>query len=104
MRTIATDAAPKAIGPYSQAIAEGGFLFTPGQIPLDPATGELVPGGLEASVARVFDDLGAILPAAGLTLANTGKTTAYRLSTRECAAMNAAYTPRSPNHRPTRAT
>jgi len=104
MRTIATDAAPKAIGPYSQAIAEGGFLFASGQIPLDPATGELVSGGIEAAVERVFDNLEAILAAAGLTFADVVKTTVYLLSMREFAAMNAVYTRRFGNHRPARST
>ena len=61
MKFIATDGAPKAIGPYSQAVVEGGFLFASGQIPLDPATGELVAGGIEASTERVFDNLEAVL-------------------------------------------
>jgi 2-iminobutanoate/2-iminopropanoate deaminase len=104
MRIIATDAAPKAIGPYSQAIAEGGFLFASGQIPLDPATGELVPGDITAGVERVFDNLEAILAASGLTLADVVKTTVYLLSMREFAAMNAVYARRFGNHRPARST
>jgi len=104
MRIIATDAAPKAIGPYSQAIAEGGFLFASGQIPLDPATGELVAGGIEASVERVFDNLEAILTASGLALADVVKTTVYLLSMRDFAPMNAIYTRRFGNHRPARST
>ena len=91
MRTIATEAAPKAIGPYSQAIAEGGFLFTSGQIPLDPGTGELVPGGIEASVERVFDNLEAILAASGLTLADVVKTTVYLKDGADSNAMSEEY-------------
>ena len=57
MKFLATEGAPKAIGPYSQAIIEGGLLFASGQIPLDPASGELVGGGIEASTTRVLDNL-----------------------------------------------
>ena len=104
MRIIAADGAPKAIGPYSQAIAEGGFLFTSGQIPLDPSTGELVSGDIEAAVERVFDNLEAILSASGLTLDDVVRTTVYLLSMREFAAMNAVYGRRFGNHRPARST
>ena len=104
MRTIASDGAPKAIGPYSQAVAAGGFLFASGQIPLDPATGELVPGGFEAGVERVFDNLEAILEASGLTLADVVKTTVYLLSMRDFAPMNGIYARRFGNHRPARST
>ena len=57
MKFIATEEAPKAIGPYSQAVIEDGILYASGQIPLDPGTGELVTGGLEPSVERIFDNL-----------------------------------------------
>jgi 2-iminobutanoate/2-iminopropanoate deaminase len=79
MQTIATEGAPKAIGPYSQAITAGGFLFTSGQIPLDPSTGELVPGDIRSAVERVFDNIEAILSASGLTLDDVVKTTVYLL-------------------------
>ena len=65
MLTIATPAAPAAIGPYSQAKVAGGFLFTAGQIPLDPATMEMVGGGIEAQTERVLDNLAAVLAEAG---------------------------------------
>jgi 2-iminobutanoate/2-iminopropanoate deaminase len=104
MRTIASEGAPKAIGPYSQAVAEGGFLFTSGQIPLDPATGELVAGGIEAGVDRVFDNLEAILLASGLTLDDVVKTTVYLVAMSDFAAMNAVYARRFGNHRPARST
>jgi 2-iminobutanoate/2-iminopropanoate deaminase len=104
MRTIASEGAPKAIGPYSQAVAEGGFLFMSGQIPLDPATGELVAGGIEAAVERVFDNLEAILLASGLTLDDVVKTTVYLLAMSDFAAMNAVYGRRFGNHRPARST
>ena len=64
MKFLATDGAPKAIGPYSQAVVDGGLLFASGQIPLDPASGELVAGGIDACAERIFDNLEAV-PARG---------------------------------------
>ena len=104
MKTIATEGAPKAIGPYSQAIVEGGYLFASGQVPLDPATGELVSGGLEAGVERVFDNLEAVLKAAGASLDDVVKTTVYLIRMSDFAAMNAIYARRFGNHRPARST
>ena len=104
MKTIATEGAPKAIGPYSQAVSEGGFLFTSGQIPLDPSTGELVPGDIRSAVERVFDNIEAILSAAGLTLDDVVKTTVYLLRMSEFGEMNAVYARRFGNHRPARST
>jgi 2-iminobutanoate/2-iminopropanoate deaminase len=104
MKTIATEGAPRAIGPYSQAVAGGGFLFASGQVPLDPATGELVPGGIEAGVERVFDNLEAVLEAAGASLDDVVKTTVYLLRMSDFAAMNAIYARRFGNHRPARST
>jgi 2-iminobutanoate/2-iminopropanoate deaminase len=104
MQTIATEGAPKAIGPYSQAITAGGFLFTSGQIPLDPSTGELVPGDIRSAVERVFDNIEAILSASGLTLDDVVKTTVYLLRMSEFGEMNAVYARRFGNHRPARST
>ncbi len=104
MKTIASDGAPKAIGPYSQAVSDGGFLFASGQVPLDPATGELVSGGLEAGVERVFDNLEAVLSAAGCRLDDVVKTTVYLIRMSDFAAMNAVYAKRFGNHRPARST
>jgi 2-iminobutanoate/2-iminopropanoate deaminase len=104
MKTIATEGAPKAIGPYSQAVSDGGFLFASGQVPLDPATGELVTGGFEAGVERVFDNLEAVLAAAGCRLDDVVKTTVYLLRMADFAAMNAVYAKRFGNHRPARST
>jgi len=104
MRSVATDGAPKAIGPYSQAIAQGGFLFLSGQIPLDPATGELASGGLSAGVERVFDNLEAILKSEGLTLDDVVRTTVYLLRMSDFAEMNSVYGRRFGNHRPARST
>ncbi len=104
MKSIATEGAPRAIGPYSQAIVEGGFLFASGQVPLDPSTGELVPGGFEAGVERVFDNLEAVLAAAGASLQDVVKTTVYLIRMSDFAAMNAVYARRFGNHRPARST
>jgi 2-iminobutanoate/2-iminopropanoate deaminase len=104
MKSISTDGAPRAIGPYSQAIAEGGFLFLSGQIPLDPATGELVSGDLKTGVERVFDNLEAILKSQGLGLDDVVRTTVYLLRMSDFAEMNAIYARRFGNHRPARST
>jgi 2-iminobutanoate/2-iminopropanoate deaminase len=74
---IHTDAAPKAIGPYSQAIAWNGLVFCSGQIPLDPATGALIDGGIEEQTVRVLDSLKAVLEAAGAGLETVLKTTIF---------------------------
>jgi 2-iminobutanoate/2-iminopropanoate deaminase len=104
MKFIATSSAPKAIGPYSQAVVEAGFLFSSGQVPLDPATGRLVEGGLEASAERVFDNLEAVLREAGLSFANVVKTTVYLTRAEDFPAMNAVYARRFGDHRPARST
>jgi 2-iminobutanoate/2-iminopropanoate deaminase len=104
MKTIAVDGAPKAIGPYSQALIENGFLFVSGQIPLDPATGELVPGDIDAAVNRVFDNIEAILRSAGSSLDEVVKTTVYLVRLKDFAAMNAVYADRFGSHRPARST
>lgn len=104
MKFVSTTGAPKAIGPYSQAVVEGGFLFTAGQVPLDPATGKLVEGGLEASAERVLDNLEAILREAGLSFADVVKTTVYLTRADDFAAMNAVYARRMGDHRPARST
>ncbi len=104
MKFYSTNGAPKAIGPYSQAVADGGFFFASGQVPLDPATGRLVEGGLEASAERVLDSLEAILREAGLSFADVVKTTVYLTRAEDFAAMNAVYARRFGDHRPARAT
>jgi reactive intermediate/imine deaminase len=76
-RIIHTDAAPRAIGTYSQAVRAGDTLYVSGQIPLDPATGELVSGDIEAEIRRVFDNLAAIAQAAGGSLADAVKVTVF---------------------------
>jgi 2-iminobutanoate/2-iminopropanoate deaminase len=103
-KTIATDGAPKAIGPYSQGLISGDLLFASGQIPLDPATGELVPEGIERGVERVFDSIEAILRAAGASLDDVLKTTVYLVRMADFAAMNGIYAKRFGDHRPARST
>ena len=76
-RIIHTPNAPKAIGPYSQAIAAGGAVYLSGQVGLDPATGELVKGGIEAEAQRVFSNLAAVAEAAGSSLAAAVRVTVY---------------------------
>lgn len=88
---ISTPEAPGAIGPYSQAIRTGQLLFVSGQIPLDPATGALVPGGIADQTDRVLRNLGAILVAAGTSLDRVVKTTVYLADMSEFAAMNEVY-------------
>ena len=104
MKFISTTGAPKAIGPYSQGVIEGGFLFTAGQVPLDPATGKLVEGDLTASAERVFDNLAAILSEAGLTFSDVVRATVYLTRAEDFAAMNAVYARRFDEHRPARST
>ncbi|MGH8197181.1 MAG: Rid family detoxifying hydrolase [Steroidobacteraceae bacterium] len=76
-KIIHTDRAPKAIGPYSQAVAAGGAVYLSGQVGLDPKSGELVAGGLEAEARRAFDNLGAVAEAAGSSLAAAVRVTIY---------------------------
>ena len=88
---VATTDAPAAIGPYSQAVRAGDFLFTSGQIALDPATGALIAGDVTAQTARVMANLGAVLAAAGLLFADVVKTTIFLVDMNDFAAVNAAY-------------
>ena len=90
-KVISTAEAPQAIGPYSQAIEAGGFIFVSGQIPLIPATGELVEGSVEVQTARVLENLKAILEAAGSSLENVVKTTVYITSMDDFAKVNGIY-------------
>jgi 2-iminobutanoate/2-iminopropanoate deaminase len=88
---IATTAAPAAIGPYSQAVHIGNTVYTSGQVALDPATGELVAGGIDAQTTRVLENLKAVLAAAGLDFAHVVKTTVFLKDMADFAAMNALY-------------
>ena len=104
MQLIATDGAPAAIGPYSQGVVAAGLVFTAGQIPLDPATGELVDGDIAAQTTRVMQNLAAVLAAAGSGLDRVVKTTIYLADMADFAAMNAAYADALGDHRPARST
>ena len=88
---ISTDLAPAAIGPYSQAVRIGDTLYTSGQIALDPSTGSVVAGGIEAQTTRVLDNLVAVLAEAGLDMAHVVKTTVYLKSMADFTAMNEVY-------------
>jgi 2-iminobutanoate/2-iminopropanoate deaminase len=88
---VATDKGPKAIGPYSQAIKANGFVYTAGQIPFDPATGQLIEGDVAKQTARVMENLKAILEAAGSSLEKTVKATVFLKDMNDFAAMNEVY-------------
>ena len=90
-KIIATEKAPAAIGPYSQAIDCGTFLITSGQVPIDPATGELVPGGVTEQARQSLRNIKAILAQAGLAMDHVVKTTVFLKNMSDFAAMNAVY-------------
>lgn len=90
-KVISTAEAPQAIGPYSQAVEAGGFVFVSGQIPLIPATGELVEGSVEVQTARVLENLKAILAAAGSSMEAVVKTTVYITNIDDFAKVNGIY-------------
>ncbi len=101
---VATDGAPKAIGPYSQGIRVNGFLFTAGQVALDPKTGELVAGGIAEQTSRALENLRAILVEAGSSMAQVVKTTVFLVDMADFAAMNEVYGRAFGSHRPARST
>ena len=88
---VSTPHAPKAIGPYSQAVRANGFLFLSGQIPLDPATGQLVEGDVAAQTERVLQNIDAVLKAAGSSLGSVVKTTVFLKDMGDFARMNEVY-------------
>jgi 2-iminobutanoate/2-iminopropanoate deaminase len=90
-QAISTKAAPAAIGPYSQAVRIGGFLYTSGQVALDPASGVVVAGGVTEQTVRVIENLKAVLAAAGASLAQVVKTTVFLKNIGDFAAMNEVY-------------
>ena len=101
---IRTGAAPAAIGPYSQAIAAAGFVFTAGQLGIDPQTGELVDGGVAAQADRALENLAVVLGAAGTSLARVVKTTIFLADMQDFAAVNEVYAKRFPDAPPARST
>lgn len=101
---VTTSAAPAAIGPYSQAIKAGDFLFASGQIPLDPVTGTLVSGGIAEQTHRVLKNLAGVLEAAGIGFDKVVKTNVYLADMADFAAMNEIYATYFPQPAPARAT
>ena len=104
LRSITSDKAPAAMGPYSQAIVAGDLLFCAGQLGLDPATRQIVSGDIRAQTARVLDNLAAVLAAAGSGLDRVTKTTVFLADMAEFAAMNEVYAEKFRTHRPARST
>jgi 2-iminobutanoate/2-iminopropanoate deaminase len=103
-QTIHTDAAPKALGPYSQAVRAGDFLYTAGQVGIDPKTGEIVAGGIEAETQQVLTNIKRILEAAGSSIDKVVKTTVYLRDIQDFAAMNTVYATFFPANPPARST
>jgi 2-iminobutanoate/2-iminopropanoate deaminase len=103
-QAISTEGAPKAIGPYSQAIRIGDFVFCAGQAGLEPATGTLVQGGIEAETLRVLQNLSAVLEAAGSSMGRVIKTTVFITNMDEFQKMNAVYAEFFPSPPPARST
>jgi len=101
---IATAEAPKAVGPYSQAVATGKLLFCSGQIPLKPATGELLQGDVTDQTTQVLENLGAVLRANRMTFAHVVKTTVFLTDLGDFAAMNDVYALYFPSRQPARST
>ena len=90
-KAIQTDRAPKAIGPYSQAVRVGQLLFVSGQVPLDPATGDMVTGDIAAQTRRVFENLGAVLKAGGRSFNDVVRTTVFLADMNDFAEVNRIY-------------
>lgn len=104
MQIISTPDAPKAIGPYAQGTVVNGFLFTAGQIALDPATMEVVAGGITEQTERVMQNLKHVLAAAGLNFSHVVKTTVFLQEMADFTAMNEVYARYFGSHRPARST
>jgi|ERR1700733_6677399 2-iminobutanoate/2-iminopropanoate deaminase len=90
-QTVRTNHAPEAVGPYSQAIKVDGFVFLSGQIPLDPAAGQIVPGGISEQTEQVLKNIASVLQAAGTDLSRVVKTTVFLKNMAELTAMNQVY-------------
>ncbi len=103
-QAVHSDKAPKAIGPYSQAIRVGNFVFCSGQTPIDPATGKLVEGGIEEQTRRVLQNLSVVLEAAGTSLSRVVKTTVFLMDMNDFQRMNAVYAEFFPSTPPARST
>ena len=103
-QVISTIEAPKAIGPYSQAVVAGGMVFTSGQIPLDPQTQQMVQGDVRAQTERVMENLAGVLAAAGVGFANVVKASIFLADLNDFAAVNEVYGKRFPTAPPARST
>jgi 2-iminobutanoate/2-iminopropanoate deaminase len=103
-QVISTEKAPSAIGPYSQAIRIGNLVFCSGQIPIDPATGEFVSGGIKEQTEQVLKNLTAVLESAGATLQNVVKTTVFLADMNDFATMNEVYAKFFSDNKPARST
>ena len=101
---VSTSGAPRAIGPYSQGVIAGGFLFTAGQVALDPSKGELIPGGISEQTARALENLRAVLREAGSDFSQVVKTTVFLVDMADFAEMNEVYGKVFGEHRPARST
>jgi 2-iminobutanoate/2-iminopropanoate deaminase len=102
--TVATDKAPKAIGPYEQAIKAGDFIYTAGQIPIDPKTGNFVPGAIAEQTRQVLENLKAVLEAAGSSLDRVVKATVFLKNMADFASMNEVYAEYLAQAKPARST
>lgn len=102
MKKVETTDAPKAIGPYSQAILANGFLFLSGQLPIDPKTGEIVKGDIKDMTHKVFDNIEAILKAEGLSLKDVVRAEVYLKDLGHFQEMNKVYAERMKDHKPAR--
>ncbi len=102
MKTVSSGGAPKAIGPYSQAVEVNGFVFVSGQIPLDPSTGQLVNGDIKKQTERVFENIKAILKAAGCELKDVVKATVFAASIDDFVQINEVYAQYFGDHKPAR--
>ncbi|KAF0220641.1 MAG: TdcF [Geobacteraceae bacterium] len=101
---ISTNRAPQAIGPYSQGVRAGGFVFFSGQIPLDPMTGDLCGRDIAAQTEQVMENIGAVLAAAGLTFSDVVKSTIFLVNLTDFATVNEVYGRRFPDNPPARST
>ncbi len=101
---VSTTSAPQAIGPYAQATVVGGMVYTAGQIALDPASMQVVPGGVPEQTVQVMKNLAAVLEAAGTSLSKVAKTTVFLVDMADFAAMNEVYGQAFGDHRPARST